>query len=57
VQNIIEMPECNYCHSTSLELSYSKASGVIVECGECGYATKATNEHIESDVIVMKIAG
>lgn len=57
MQNIIEMPECNYCHSTSLELSYSTASGVIVECGECGFATKATNEHIESDVIVMKIAG
>ena len=51
------MPECNFCHSVNLELSYSRATGILVECGECGYCAPATNEHLESDVINLKIAG
>ena len=56
MQQVIDIPECVFCHSKELELFYSKESGLIVQCDECGYSRVATNEHLDSEVITL-IAG
>jgi Zn ribbon nucleic-acid-binding protein len=56
MQQVIDIPECVFCHSKALELFYSKESGLIVECDECGYSRVATNEHIDSEVITLLAA-
>jgi uncharacterized Zn finger protein len=53
MQQVIDIPECIFCHSKELELFYSKESGLIVQCDECGYSRVATNEHLNSEVITM----
>jgi len=49
---ISSIPECSFCHSVELELLYSKADGVNIQCIECGYSTVATNEHLSSEIII-----
>jgi len=44
-------PECSFCHSEELELFYSKASGLLVQCSECGLTSPASNEHVGSETI------
>ncbi len=53
MQQVIDTPECIFCHSNELELFYSKESGIIVQCDECGYSRVATNEHLDSEVITL----
>lgn len=55
MQRIIDYPECEFCHSQELELHYSKGSGLIVLCDECGYSRIATNEHLDSEEITMLV--
>jgi uncharacterized Zn finger protein len=46
-------PECSFCHSEELELFYSKASGLLVQCTECGLTSQASNEHLGSETISL----
>ncbi len=53
MQQVMDLPECIFCHSTELELFYSKASGMMVQCDECGYSSTATNEHLAAETITL----
>ena len=53
MEKTTDKPECAFCHSTDLELFYSKLVGLIVQCEECGYAKIATNEHLASDQVKL----
>ncbi len=53
MQQVTDIPECVFCHSNELELFYSKVSGLIVQCDECGHSRVATNEHLDSEVITL----
>jgi len=53
MQEVIDTPECPFCHSCELELTYTKQSGLLVRCGECGYFAAAANEHIDSSTITL----
>jgi len=57
MQSNFDLPECKFCHSQSLELSYIKVAGVLIECSDCGFSAPATNEHLESETMILKIAG
>jgi len=51
--NTLDIPECVFCHSQELKLFYSKSHGVLVECEECGFSSRAQNEHIDSNQISL----
>jgi DNA-directed RNA polymerase subunit M/transcription elongation factor TFIIS len=53
MQQVIDNPECIFCHSKELVLFYSKISGLVVQCQECGYCRTAANEHLDSEVITL----
>jgi hypothetical protein len=53
MQQVSDFPECIFCHSSNLALYYSKASGLLVQCEECGYSSIATNAHIDSEEITL----
>ena len=46
-------PECTFCHSPELILFYTKASGLMVQCEECGYSSTAASEHLNSEEITL----
>ncbi|MEI6220719.1 MAG: hypothetical protein WCP71_05375 [Actinomycetes bacterium] len=51
MQQVIDTPECSFCHSKELELFYAKTTGLMAQCIECGYSCAATNEHLSSSSI------
>jgi len=51
MQQVLDTPECSFCHSKDLELFYGKATGLMVQCIECGFSFAATNEHLSSTSI------
>ena len=53
MQQVIDIPECSFCHSTELELFYTKESGLKVLCVECGFSLTAANEHLSSTTITL----
>ena len=53
MQQVIDIPECSFCHSTDLELYYAKESGLNVLCMECGFSSTAANEHLASTTITL----
>jgi hypothetical protein len=53
MQQVIDMPECSFCHSNELELFYAKANGLYVQCAECGFSATAANEHLASSTITL----
>ena len=53
MQQVNEMPECSFCHAQELELFYTKGSGLVVQCTECGFTSTATNEHLASHSITL----
>jgi Zn ribbon nucleic-acid-binding protein len=53
MQQVIDIPECDFCHSIDLILFYDKPSGLIVQCAECGYSRVPANVHLSSDSITL----
>jgi hypothetical protein len=53
MQQVIDIPECDFCHSIDLTLFYDKPSGLIVQCAECGYSRVPANAHLSSDSITL----
>lgn len=37
---------CGFCHADDYEIVRSDTHGFIVLCNECGYARKATMQHL-----------
>ncbi|MCX6450791.1 MAG: hypothetical protein NTZ31_03690 [Actinobacteria bacterium] len=53
MQKVIDVPECDFCHSIELELLYNKTRGLLVQCEECGFSRVASNAHLDSDTITL----
>ena len=53
MQQVNELPECNFCHSQDLELFYAKGAGLVVQCTECGLTSTPANEHLASHTITL----
>ena len=53
MQQVIDVPECDFCHSIELELLYNKTRGLLVQCEECGFSRVASNAHLDSDTITL----
>ena len=51
MQQVLDTPECSFCNSKELELFYSKTTGLMAQCFECGFSCAATNEHLASTSI------
>ena len=55
MQQVTDIPECTVCHAKEMELFYSKSSGVMAYCIECGYSCVAANEHIHAEQINLLV--
>jgi len=53
MQQVIDIPECDFCHSIDLVLFYDKPTGLIVQCAECGYSRVPANQHLSSNTITL----
>jgi len=53
MQQLEILPECSFCHSQELELFYTKGTGLVVQCSECGLTARPSHEHLVSNTITL----
>ena len=53
MQQLEILPECSFCHSQELELYYTKGTGLVVQCSECGLTARPSHEHLVSNTITL----